>query len=303
MDSLDCFGGLPMTAPSSSMRLIDSLNIREQKRNIPYPTPVEKVLIGLAYIMENRARTIAVEELRERIQHLESGAARPREALPFGIDPIDRHLPGGGLALGALHEVAGGGNGALDGAAAALFVAGIAARTRGKVFWCVTQRDLFMPGIVQAGLSNNRVVMVECRDEKGVLECFEEALRCRGIGAVVGELARLPMTASRRLQLAAEASGVLGLAVRRWRRPADVSDFGHPTAAATRWRISVLPSRPLPVPGIGRPRWYLELLRCRAAESADYVVEACDAKGRLGLPADLANRLPSSDAWATSAAG
>lgn len=253
--------------------------------------------------MENRARTIAIEELRERIQHLESGAVRPRETLPFGIEPIDRHLPGGGLALGSLHEVAGGGNGALDGAAAALFVAGIAARTKGKVFWCVTQRDLFMPGIVQAGLCNNRVVMVECRDEKGVLDCFEEALRCRGIGAVIGEVARLPMTASRRLQLAAESSGVLGIAVRRWRRPADVSDFGHPTAAVTRWRISVLPSRPLPVPGVGRARWYLELLRCRAAESADYVVEACDAKGRLSLPAELANRSPSSDAWATSATG
>ncbi len=159
-----------------------------------------------------------------------------------------------------------------------------------------------MPKIVQAGLSNNRVVTVECRDEKGVLDCFEESLRCRGVGAVIGELARLPMTASRRLQLAAEASGVLVIAIRRWRRHADVSDFGHPTAAVTRWRISVLPSQPLPVPGIGRARWYVELLRCRAAESADYVVEACDAKGRLGLPADLANRSPSAVAAANVAA-
>jgi protein ImuA len=41
------------------------------------------------------------------------------------------------LALGALHEVAGGGNGAIDAAAAALahFAAGIAARTRGRVLW------------------------------------------------------------------------------------------------------------------------------------------------------------------------
>ncbi len=154
--------------------------------------------------MQNRARTIAIEELRERIQHLEGGSVRTREALPFGVDEIDRHLPGGGLALGALHEVAGGGNGALDGAAAALFTAGIAARTAGKVFWCVTRQDLFMPGIVQAGLSNNRVVMVECRDEKGILDCFEESLRCRGVGAVIGEPGPLaddrvaPTTARRR---------------------------------------------------------------------------------------------------------
>jgi protein ImuA len=65
--------------------------------------------------------------------------------LPFGIKTIDRHLPEGGLALGALHEVAGGGNGAIDGAAAALFTAGIAAHTRGQVLWCVARQDLFAP--------------------------------------------------------------------------------------------------------------------------------------------------------------
>jgi hypothetical protein len=33
-----------------------------------------------------------------------------------------------------------------------------------------------------------------------------------------------------------------------------------------------------------------QLIRSRACESADFVVEACDAEGRLGLPADLADR-------------
>jgi len=43
--------------------------------------------------------------------------------LPFGVSSIDSYLPEGGVALGALHEVAGGGNGAIDGAAASLFAA------------------------------------------------------------------------------------------------------------------------------------------------------------------------------------
>ena len=63
--------------------------------------------------------------------------------LPFGLKAIDRHLPGGGLALGALHEVAGGSHGAIDSAAA---------RTRGKVLWCLTRPDLFAPALAQAGL-------------------------------------------------------------------------------------------------------------------------------------------------------
>lgn len=246
--------------------------------------------------MQKRAeQLLVVEELRERLERIGSGPARLHETLPFGVEDIDHHLPGGGLKLGSLHEVSGGGNGAAHGAAAALFAAGIAARLSGKILWCVTRRDLFMPGLTQAGLSQNRVIIVECRDEKGVLDCFEEGLRCNGFGAVMGELAKLPMNASRRLQLAAETSGVTGIAIRRFRLAADAALFGEPTAAVTRWRVSVRPSSPLPVPGVGRPRWFLELLRCRGGESAEFEVEACDAEGRLALPADMADgSLPAS---------
>jgi protein ImuA len=191
------------------------------------------------------------------------------------------------LVLGALHEVAGGGNGAIDGAAAALFVAGIAARTRGHVLWCVSRLDLFAPALAQAGLAADRVIYVEAGDDKAVLACFEEALRHRKLGAVIAEVSRLSMTASRRLQLAAEGSGVIGLALRRWRRQVEAAEFRQPTASTTRWRVSALPSTPLPVPGMGRARWRLQLVRCRRGESAEFEVEACDAQGRLALPYEL----------------
>jgi protein ImuA len=147
--------------------------------------------------------------------------------------------------------------GAIDGAAAALFAAGVAARTRGKVLWCLTRPDLFAPALAQAGLMPDRVIYVEAGDEKSVLICFEEGLRHGGLGAVVAEVAQLSMTVSRRLQLAAEGSGTIGIAIRRWRRPAEAADFGQPTASVTRWRVSALPATPLPVPGVGRPRWQL----------------------------------------------
>ena len=233
------------------------------------------------------SRTAAVAALRAQIDGVKSANRNALEVLPFGLDLVDARLPGGGLSLGALHEVAGGGNGAIDGAAAALFIAGIAARTKGKTLWCLTRPDLFAPAIAQAGLGHDRVVYVEAGDEKSVLSCFEEGLRHGGLGCVVAELAQLSMTASRRLQLAAEASGTMGLALRRWRRQSEASDFGQPTAASTRWRVSVLPSQPLSVPGIGRHRWLVELIRARAGESADFELEACDDKGRLGLPSNL----------------
>jgi protein ImuA len=232
----------------------------------------------------------AIRRLREQIQRLEGVPLRARSVLPFGIEAIDSRLPGGGLALGALHEVAGGGNAAIDGAAAALFAAGIAARTKGKILWCITRQDLFAPALAQVGLAADRVIYVDACDEKSVLACFEEGVRHGGLGAVVAEVARLSMTSSRRLSLAAEASGSIAIAVRRWRRQTEAADFGQPTASATRWRVSTLPSTPLPVPGVGRARWLLELIRCRAGESADFVVDACDVQGRLALPADVADR-------------
>lgn len=240
--------------------------------------------------MGESRRHHVLAELRARIERVERSSRAPRPVLPFGIAALDRHLPGGGLQLGALHEVAGHGLGVTHGAAAALFAAGLLARIAGPVLWCVTARDLFAPALAQAGLHPDRVVYAEAGDESTVLLLLEEGLRHPGLAGVVGEVSRLPMVASRRLQLAAETSGVVALTVRRWRNPAEAAEFGAPTAAVTRWRIAALPSTPLPTTGVGRSRWRIELVRCRGAEPAIWNLEACDAQGRLALPADLADR-------------
>jgi protein ImuA len=221
---------------------------------------------------------------------LEGGVAKRKVCLPFGEAEIDDVLPGGGLAYGALHEFAGGGSGTVDGAAAALFAAGVAARTKGPVVWCMTRPDLFLPALAQVGLHPNRVIFVEAGKEEDVLASMEEALSFGGLGAVVGELVRLPMVASRRLQLAAERTGTMGIVVRRWRRQTEANDFGQPTAATTRWRVSVLPSEELPVPGVGRPRWFLELMRVKAGECAEFCVGACDDQGRIDISPGSADR-------------
>lgn len=224
-----------------------------------------------------------IDDLRERIAHLEGSIACKTVVLPFGVARMDERLPGGGLAYGAVHEFAGGGSGTVDGAAATLFAAGVAARSKGKVLWCLTRPDLFAPALSQAGLHPDRVIFCESDREEDVLASMEEGLSFGGLAAVVGELVRLPMTASRRLQLAAEKTGTMGLVVRRWRRQIEASDFGNPTASTTRWRISVLPSEPLPTAGVGRARWLAELMRVKAGESAEFEIGACDAKGRVCL--------------------
>ncbi|WP_343699170.1 damage-inducible protein [Caulobacter sp.] len=245
-----------------------------------------------APLLTPSSRRAALAAVRRQVRALEAQDRVTRAVLPFGVASLDARLPGGGLALGALHEVAGGANEALYGAAAARFAAGVVARAGGQVLWCRRQADLFAPSLAQVGLAPERVIFADAGDEAGVLAAMEEGLRWRGLAGVVGEVGKLSMTASRRLQLAAEKTGSLCIAVRRWKRVADAADLGQPTAAETRWRVSPLPSSPLPprVPGLGRSRWFLELLRCRAGDAFDIELEACDTKGHLRLPAPLAHR-------------
>ena len=247
--------------------------------------------------MANHAINPVLAELRERIGQLEGGPQRAKQVLPFGVAQIDRALPGGGLLFGALHEIAGGGGGTVDGAAAALFVAGVAARTPGRVLWCMTRPDLFFPSVSQAGLHPDRVVFCESDREEEVLSAMEEGLSFGGLAAVVGELVRLPMNASRRLQLAAEKTGAMAIVLRRWRRQNEASDYGQPTASTTRWRISTLPSQRLPVAGVGRARWLAELMRVKAGECAEFEIGAPDAKGRICLLPTAVDRADQTARW------
>ena len=107
-----------------------------------------------------------------------------------------------------MQESVGEGLGAEHAAAPTLFAAGILARRKGPVLWCLRQRDLFAPGLAGVGLHPDRVIYAETWHDREVLPAMEEGLRVPALAGVVGEVARLSLTASRRLQLAAEASGV-----------------------------------------------------------------------------------------------
>jgi len=228
--------------------------------------------------------------LRQQIERLDGGF-RHRPVVPFGVPALDLCLPGGGLALGALHEVVESGPAAEFAGAATLFIGGIAARLEGPVLWCLNRRDLFAPGLARAGLHPDRVIFAETQRDRDILSAMEEGLRERGLAAVIGEVTRLGLTASRRLQLAAEASGVPAFALRRWWTVAERDLTILPTVAFTRWRLAPQASLALPSPGLGRARWQVDLVRCRGGEPRSWILEACDAAGRLALPSDPLPRL------------
>jgi protein ImuA len=162
----------------------------------------------------------------------------------------------------------------------------------GPVLWCLKRPDLYGPGLVAHGLDPARLVIVAAPRDEEILWAIEEGLRVPGLAAVVGEVGRLPMVAGRRLQLAAERSGVTAFLLRRWRNgEAAAAERERPSAVLTRWRIMALPSRDIArEPGIGSPRWRVELLRCRGGVPALWDVEVADASGHVSVSAGLADR-------------
>jgi len=229
-------------------------------------------------------RVLHLNSICAELRAIAAGGKVSTPVVPFGVPAVDERLAQGGLADAGVHEAAGASDSYSDDAAATLFLAGIAGRragVRGTVLWVVAKRDLFAPGLAQAGLRPDRLLIAEAGKDADVLAAMEEGLRHGGLAAVVGEVGRAGLTETRRLQLAAEQGGTLALLLRRWRKG---DPLAEPSSALTRWRIGSAPSTPLPVAGVGRSQWHIELARQRGGPDFSLILEACDAEGRLALP-------------------
>ena len=245
--------------------------------------------------MEMAGKTAAFAALRQRIRQMErlegaqgkAGTEGGRASLAL-LAPHDGLWPEKGLPLGCLHEA--GGDGRPAGfAALTAFAAALAGRL-GAVLWCsrragVYGPSLYGPGLAQVGLRASRLIAATTASDAEVLAVMEEGLRHPVLACVVGEVGRINLTASRRLQLAAEKSGVTAFVLRTLARQTTT----EPLAAASRWRISAMPSTPHVIPEAGRARWRLELLQSRCGARGDWIVEAPDAQGYLHLPSPLAD--------------
>jgi protein ImuA len=214
-------------------------------------------------------------------------------ALAFGVGALDALLVDGGLDRHGLHEVAAASTALGDDAAATLFVAGLAARFAAlgdtTVLWALTRFDLYAPGLEQVGLGPDRIVYAQGSKDSEVLAMAEDGLRDGSLACVIAEVKSADRTATRRLQLAASDGRTPMLLYRRHRSKGSCP-LANPSSAMTRWRIGCRPSERLPMPGVGRGRWLVELTRQRGGNPFSLELEACDETGSLALPAAVANR-------------
>jgi protein ImuA len=187
-----------------------------------------------------------------------------------GVEALDAALAGG-LAYGCLHEVYAAEDG--DAANAAGFALAVAAGMAGDdrtTLWLRSRRSTGQAGVLQGngwaelGAVPENALITIVADNMALLRAAADAVRCGALGAVVvegwGRLPELDLTASRRLTLAAEKSGVPLILLRADAAPT-------PSAAQTRWQIAAAPSRALPGQAPGMPVFDIILLRQKSGPS------------------------------------
>ena len=155
-------------------------------------------------------------------------------------------------------------------AASSAFITGLLSSRISKVatvVWIGSSLKVFPPSLKWFGIEPHCVVFLQVKKEKDISWAIQEALSCSSLSAVVGEMPEMSITASRRFQLAIENAGVGCFILRK--NPKNLL-----TTAVTRWHIQPLPTKKeTGLPGIGHPRWKVDLLKVRNGKTGSWNIE------------------------------
>jgi protein ImuA len=210
-----------------------------------------------------------IEQLRSTIARMERPPGLEDPGMrPFGIASIDSVL-GGGLSHGALHEISAASEAHVPTTTG--FVLGLV-RSERTIVWiaedmaAVESGAPYGCGLDEFGIPLERLLLVGVTQRRDLLWAMEEALHCRAVGAVIGELRHesIDAVALRRLSLAATTGGTLAFLLRS-------SPTQESSTAATRWIVSAAPSQPRYGPG--PPRINVQLVRNRRGPTGSWMLE------------------------------
>ncbi len=162
-----------------------------------------------------------------------------------------------------------------DPAATGFALASLPREREGPVLWVQDRASrqengqVYMPSLKAFGVTRP-VLQITVNHPRDVLWAMEEGAACSALSAVIGEVYGAPkvlsFTATKRLALRSEASGVPVFMIR-------AGDPGGLSAARARWRVGSLPSMANPDnrQAPGQPRWDAELFRARGRAPGRWV--------------------------------
>ncbi len=175
-----------------------------------------------------------VEDLRRRLEGLRSLPATAGPRLQTGIREIDEELLGGGIPPASLVEwlAERPGSGAEE---MALRLAAAACRRGGMAVIVDDTGTFYPPAAFQRGLDPERTVLLRPASPRDAVWAVHQCLADESVAVVLAALPRLDDVVPRRLQLAVERGGGLGLLL----RPAAAK--AGPCWAAARLLVEPLP--------------------------------------------------------------
>lgn len=215
-----------------------------------------------------KAKADIISQLRAEMLRLQgfrpATADIPMTGLPRVIQAA---FPNSNFPLGVMHEFCC--NSLEDTAASSAFITAIVSslmKNATATVWITSSNNIFPPALKQFGVLPENIVLIRLKKEKEKLWALEEALKCDAISSVVAEINEFNFTESRRFQLAVENSKVTGFFLRY--NPKNLA-----TACVARWRIRSIASDKTELPGVGFPRWNVELLKARNGKPGEWQVE------------------------------
>ena len=215
-----------------------------------------------------------ITQLKKDILALQGFRPLLHQNQQIDIGTINHSFPNAVFPLGVNHEFICNDHEGLT--ASSGFIAGILSsllKNGGASVWISSSHTIFPPALVSFGINPAQVIFIRLRNQREILWAIEEALKCEGLTAVVGEINTLDLIQSRRLQLATEQSGVTGFLLRTHQQ------ILNTTACSCRWQIHSLQSETEDgLPGVGFPRLNVELLKVRNGKPGSWQLEWANGK-------------------------
>lgn len=172
-----------------------------------------------------------LEQLSRQIREMETAGRPAQECISSGCRTMDRHLPHGGYARGSMLELLRSGPG--SGVSSIALMIARQAIVDGKYLVVIDpQRQFYPPAMKSLGIPLERIIALQPANHADAIWGLAQVLRCSAVGAVIAEVGPLEDRVARKLQLAAEQGGGLGVFLRDAR-----SARSQPSWADVQWLV------------------------------------------------------------------
>ena len=223
-----------------------------------------------------------LQQLSRQIREMETAGRPDEERIASGCAVMDRYLPGGGYARGSILELLRSHSG--SGITSIALMIARQAIEDGKYLVLVDpQRQFYPPALKSLGIPMERVIALQPTNHADSIWGLAQVLRCTAVGAVIAEVGTLEDRVSRKLQLAAEQGGGLGVFIRDAR-----AARAQPSWADVQWLVRSHTSTSLNTSTTQEcnalqsdTRWFqLELARCSGGRTGARITVGVNAHGQ-----------------------